>query len=191
MTVDNAANMLDTVRVLSEDDTDNNNEYNTDNIIQSELVEVLLDEDEEGTLIHSAENSDLDFTITAIRCAAHTLQLAIYDFLKQEKISTITEKARKIVKKLRTPLLQSTLSVLSKKNAILDCTTRWNSTLDVLERLHELKEYCNEINDEDLKLPPIMWNKFFYLIVVLKPARVATKKLQTEQLLVGDLSEIW
>lgn len=106
-------------------------------------------------------------------------------------MSQIVEKARQIVKKLRTPLLKSTLSAMYGKNAILDCTTRWHSTLDMLERLFQLKTYCEQIEDTDLKLSEIMWSKISALIEVLKPARVASKRLQGEQLLLGDLYEIW
>lgn len=101
------------------------------------------------------------------------------------------EKVRKVVKKLRTPLLKSTLLAVRAKSAMLDCVTRWHSTFDMLQRLLELKEYCEQIKDNDLKLSESVWAKMIELINVLKPARIATKRLQSELLLLGDLYEIW
>ena len=83
------------------------------------------------------------------------------------------EKVRKVVKKLRTPLLKSTLLAVHAKSAILDCVTRWHSTFDMLQRLLELKEYCEQIKDNDLKLSESVWAKMIELINVLKPARIA------------------
>lgn len=42
-------------------------------------------------------------SITSIKCAAHSLQLAVKDFLQQIDSMNIIDKARKIVKVLRTP----------------------------------------------------------------------------------------
>ena len=133
----------------------------------------------------------MPLSITAVRCAAHTLQLSICDFLKKGEVVEIVEKARTIVKKLRTPILKSTLMAMFEKNVILDCSTIWNSTVHMLERLYEIKEYCDKIDDTDLKLLPITWSTINELIEVLTSAKFATKKLQSEQLLIGDLYEIW
>lgn len=103
VTVDNAANMLKTVRVLSDEDEQNNIEDSdsidsADIITESELIEVLINQEERDTCLDDIETSEFlnetDFTITAVRCAAHTLQLAICDFLKKKK------KCHKLWKKL-------------------------------------------------------------------------------------------
>ncbi len=47
--------------------------------------------------------SGSDFAISPIRCAAHTLQLAIKDALKKSQLTVTIENARRVSIKLRTP----------------------------------------------------------------------------------------
>lgn len=50
--------------------------------------------------------------LQGIRCAAHTLQLAIFDSIKKDQeVETIISMARAVVKKLRTPTLTLLLNV--------------------------------------------------------------------------------
>lgn len=200
VTVDNAANMLKTMRILNENENDINDDEIQDNIddniIGSEIADVLLTNNEIINLNSEEENNNESlspsvFTTRTLRCAAHTLQLAMNDLLKGRKVAEIVDRARQVVKKLRTPLIKSALLALYDKNAILDCTTRWHSSVDMLERLVQLKDYCNQLDDKDLKLPSALWTKIDTLLSVLKPAKLATKRLQSEQLILGDVYEIW
>jgi len=60
--------------------------------------------------------------ITGVRCAAHTLQLAINDAI--EVFKQDIEKIRTYVKHLRTPTLRSLLSLKGLGIPSLDCPTR-------------------------------------------------------------------
>lgn len=79
------------------------------------------------------------------------LQLAIEDALKNEpSIGKLISKARTIVKPLRTQTCcekKNTKNVEERKiqKPIIDCSTRWGSTFDMLKRLLELKEFCTEM----------------------------------------------
>ncbi|CAI6358357.1 unnamed protein product [Macrosiphum euphorbiae] len=44
-----------------------------------------------------------------IRCSAHTIQLSVFDGLITTNLKVILEKARKVVKKLRTPTVSNML----------------------------------------------------------------------------------
>ncbi|CAG7823737.1 unnamed protein product, partial [Allacma fusca] len=59
------------------------------------------------------EHDEFDkFTIPwlkTMRCAAHALQLAVWDFIKARNIQAIIVKARWLVRKLRTPTLRYVL----------------------------------------------------------------------------------
>lgn len=140
-------------------------------------------------------NEDMDaerlkYPVRSVRCAAHTLQLAVSDVLKDEDNETIISKAREICKKLRAPGIKSILKATHKKKPIIDCPTRWNSTLDMLERLVDLKECCNDKN-KDLYLDSQTWLKIEELVRSLMPARIATKIMQKEQIVIGDFYRTW
>lgn len=64
----------------------------------------------------------LNFYVIGIRCAAHTLQLAIQDALNSNSVShkmALLDKIRRTVKKLRTPVLSFILKSFSKLNQFL------------------------------------------------------------------------
>ena len=60
----------------------------------------------------------------------------------------------------------------------------------MLERLGELKECCDAKN-KDQYLSPQTWIEIGDIVRCLLPARIATKKLQQEQLLIGDFYRTW
>lgn len=76
----------------------------------------------------------------------HTLQLAITDVLKNKKTTENITETREVCKKLRLPVVRSVLRAVNKKKPILDCPTRWNSAVDMLQRLLDLKECCEDKN---------------------------------------------
>lgn len=80
ITSDNGRNMIKAVHLL------NDNEENENSLDPWPLI----------------ENITLG-SVVSIRCAAHTLQLAIHDTIKSEALSTLIEKARKAIKLMRTP----------------------------------------------------------------------------------------
>lgn len=68
----------------------------------------FLNEDPESVLNSDLENEELMgdieiFSIKSIRCAAHSMQLAVKDFLNVDARNDIVTIARKLVKTLRTP----------------------------------------------------------------------------------------
>lgn len=80
ITTDNGRNMVKAVQILRDDESE---EDETD-------LWPILDELKLGPVL-------------SVRCAAHTLQLAIYDVLKDAKLSELIETVRDVVKILRTP----------------------------------------------------------------------------------------
>ena len=62
-----------------------------------------------------------------MRCAVHTLQLAIHDGLKKTAYGVIA-KLRNVAKEAQSPKIKEQLRRRSKKVALLDQETRWGST---------------------------------------------------------------
>lgn len=63
----------------------------------------------------------------------------------------------------------------------------------MLERLLKLKPFCerHSSNYPDLKLTEFEWAEIVDLTEALKPAKVLTKQLQAEQLVLGDFFGDW
>lgn len=76
---------------------------------------------------------------------------------------------------------------------ILDVPTRWNSAFNMLERLIDLKDFCNEMEDEnpDVKIMEIAWDSMKTLCASLKPLSEATIKMQAERLTYSEFYGIW
>ncbi|KYN19991.1 hypothetical protein ALC57_07762 [Trachymyrmex cornetzi] len=114
--------------------------------------------------IHFQSRITSKYSIKSVRCALHTLQLAIADVLKNKEVTQTIEDARRVCKK---------------------------STVDMIERLIELQPCCDESTNRDLYLAPKTWNKLKSIVDSLIPARIARKKLQQQHLIISDLYHVW
>ena len=76
----------------------------------------------------SALSEMMDFsTTTHMRCAVHTLQLAIRDSLKEKLVDRLVSKVRHVAITARTPKIDAILKRKLKKGAIIDQATRWGT----------------------------------------------------------------
>jgi len=208
-TSDNGANMVKAGNVLAnfqctannlepevDDDYDNEDDL-VDNYNENELLNnnnnYLTNELLDNIDIEIGHISDSGF-VNSIRCAEHTLQLAIMDFLKIfESKRNILKKSAAVVKKLRNP---SILALIKKENLnkpILHCVTRWDSTYKMLNRLLNLKDFCTNLHDSipQLKLSSTDWISIQNLVNILEPAHEATASLQQQQISMSDFFQIW
>lgn len=113
---------------------------NADSDSDEELDSILNDEEDYETLIEHLKNDYATHTITVngIKCAAHTLQLAVRDAMmdKQLNIGLVIDLCREVCKSLRK---QSYLYLLEENNISvksprLDCKTRWSSTYNMVRK---------------------------------------------------------
>lgn len=70
------------------------------------------------------DNSHL---LNGVRCAAHSLQLAVEDALKKTNVSATINNARTLAIKLRTPNMQILIKDLNINMPPLDCPTRFEN----------------------------------------------------------------
>jgi hypothetical protein len=122
--------------------------------------------------------------------------LAVEDALKKSNaVSHLISKARNLTKKLRTQTLLYLLRKQNLKKPVIDCPTRWCSTLNMLESLLLLKNYCNELAvtkfQNFVTLKDDEWLKIEEICAALQPSKICTKKLQTEQLTLSEFFGIW
>lgn len=99
-----------------------------------ELNEILNDDDDFFSLIQALKNEFASNTLTVngVKCAAHTLQLAINDALKDKRldVNKMIKLCRLVCKTLRKMSYQYILEEngIGTKSPRMDCITRWSST---------------------------------------------------------------
>ncbi|XP_075978168.1 uncharacterized protein LOC142986533 [Anticarsia gemmatalis] len=130
-----------------------------------------------------------EYTIGLVRCAAHTLQLALQDASNNFNVRNLISECREVVRRLRTPQFVRILRQQNKPIPKLDCATRWHSAIDMAQSLITLKEIC--LTNERLYLPSATWVSIEDFVTSMTPAKILTKKLQEEQLTVGDFYLEW
>lgn len=216
ITTDNGANMIKLSKLMNESCLGTNTSESDDVQAGPSSVEANesnnLCEDFNSEYNYDDETSELEHTFTnqvttvlreqfmnagessgheigIVRCAAHTLQLALLDACKDETTCSLITSGREVVRRLRTPQFVRLLRQNYKNVPKLDCTTRWHSTIDMVESLLSLREICS--TDERLQLPDSTWEALSEFVRCLMPARELTKKLQEEQLTVGDFYIAW
>lgn len=200
ITTDNGSNMLKMVKLLQKENinVDDEKEDESSDEIDDVTEDINVDINENLSLQHTIDelqdsllSSDQFSLITQVRCAAHTLQLAVNDALKIP-MSCIA-KARQICKKLRTSTFIPLLQKFNLKKPVIDCPTRWSSTYDMLQRLIELRSFCIDFapSTKDLHLSVNEWESIKSVVLSLKPAKEATLFLQRSQITIGDFYGIW
>lgn len=186
-TTDNGANVIKTSKLLRELQEDHNT-YDSSDVESCEEPYYTDDLDDAETFaLEENIHASLASVLSVVRCAAHTIQLAAYDVLKV--IKPQVDDCRYLVKKLRT---SARTGGITFKMPVLDNTTRWNSTYEMLKSLINAKDHINAIHLEDLDIQPdINWSFIEDFVLAFDPLANCTKQLQSEQYVVGDFYRDW
>ncbi|EDW18000.2 uncharacterized protein Dmoj_GI12344, isoform A [Drosophila mojavensis] len=171
VTSDNGRNMVKTVKILNDD-----------------MEEPFFEDDTEAENWMGKLDEVSLANIHLVRCAAHTLQLCVYDVNKLNKISQQIDICRKLCKTLRTETMSRILIEHNKNIPSLDVVTSWNSTYLMLKQLIELKEFLATkccINTD------IEWDWVETYVEAFKDAYDATIKLQEKHLVYSEFFIIW
>lgn len=128
------ADFLDEIDAQKPDESDTiPNQRDVDQQSQEEPIDI-------DELLRQLEEifSDVGLKISGIRCAAHTLQLAVIGALSTKNYKLLIRLCREVCKELRK---QTTHAVLKANNIpfkipSIDCLTRWNSTYKMVSILN-------------------------------------------------------
>lgn len=124
-----------------------------------------------------------------MRCAAHTVNLAIKDVVKQTSCEADLKKVRLLVRKSKGIVFRPIFKMKSLPVPVLDCETRWGTTAMMVESVLRLVDIVPELQavdpsfvvDEEL----IKFAEQFS--TAFKPMVQLLKKLQYADLTVGDM----
>jgi hypothetical protein len=121
-----------------------------------------VDDDSDEILDTEHENQfDLPVQVPYLRmpCMAHTLQLIIK--LAYVHYDAVLSKTRRLVAKLRkSSVAVEKLMKKCGKSVVTDCTTRWNSTYQMIKRLLVIKNDINYVLSEMGK-----YNRLFHQLL--------------------------
>ncbi|XP_035798322.2 E3 SUMO-protein ligase ZBED1-like isoform X2 [Amphiprion ocellaris] len=116
-------------------------------------------------------------------CLAHTLQLTLKDAMKHPSADSLIVKARKLVHAIRkSSVANEELIKRCGKTLVRDCSTRWNSTYDMLKRLLDIRAELNQLLEE-LGMDTLLasdWAKMENLIKLFEPFPIHTDQLQSD-----------
>lgn len=133
--------------------------------------------------------------MTAIRCAAHTVQLVVNTALNETDFAKkLINKCRRIVRSLLNPNIFNLIQQQNLRKPIIDCLTRWSSTYYMLERLLELKDFYKSMiafMPSNCKMNDADWQAMEMILSILKLFEVLTKKLQAVKFTVSDFFAAW
>ena len=105
-------------------------------------------------------------------CLANTLQLTLKDAMKYPGVYSTIMKARQLVHAAQKSSVANKQMVRRcGKTLIQDCSTRWNSTLDMIKRRLEMKGELNQVL-EDLDMDTLLrsdWAKLDNLLKLFEP----------------------
>lgn len=149
---DNGSNMIKAIRIVQLEHTKAAEVSNSagEEVEEEEEVEEGT-EDLEGGVGLGEEGEELilppSVLFRRMPCLAHTLQLIIKPVYLH--YDTLLTKTRKLVSRLRKSSVAIELLVAKcGKSVITDCTTRWNSTHQMVKRLLLIKTSVNEVLNE-------------------------------------------
>ena len=151
-TIDSAANMTKAIDDFIEALGEKIQEHKED-LVEAESDSILLekiDENAEKVENYDAEDElaepffDITLPATRIHCAVHKLQLGVNDLLRKSQLSRVDAIAQKLTAKLRTPTARLMLKRDNLKTPKMFQETRWSSTMNMLDRLLELKDFCEQ-----------------------------------------------
>ncbi|XP_055542362.1 uncharacterized protein LOC129728026 [Wyeomyia smithii] len=114
------------------------------------------------------------------RCAAHTVQLPVYDVLKTKSLSRFLTNARKLVKIMRCqPYVNSFKLDQCRNLPFMDGDTRWGSAYLLINRLQDEKDFIISL------LPPQLlksfntkfWQRVDQFVLAAKPVYILTERI--------------
>lgn len=173
LTTDNGSNVLKTAELVRQD--------------AGLMPEDPEDEDEEDAEEVTIEIDSADGGVVSVRCAAHTLQLAINDILRNKYVALLQD-IRRIVRKTHAPSMRIAFVNAKAPLPKLDCLTRWGSTLAMILSVIRVRVTLDSfaLANPALQLTNEDWEAAEMIAKCLKPPEDLSLKLQQRNITAGE-----
>ena len=167
------------------DDQDEDFELQSDEEIDDDMDDDDMNGDDPEEL--SKELRDLEYELSTqicvtVRCVCHTLQLAVYDVMKNYK--SYFNVIRRFVKNLRKSTHNDLFNHAAINKPPKDVCTRWSSTYNMIKCIVEHQEFYRGLSVKTLKLKDKYWEFMVEYVKAFEPISVATKIFQEKQLFI-------
>ncbi|XP_062549894.1 uncharacterized protein LOC134214559 [Armigeres subalbatus] len=191
VTTDNGANMIAAIKELKTC-------LSKQLIDGEEASKICLDDDDDESANNETdmallENLIMEFRnqLSLVRCAVHTLQLAVGDVIKKNdaNIARIT----KVVKETRKTKYTLYFEHKNASKAPLWCITRWGGRYEMINSIVSQEFFYKEIGQEhkELELFEGDWNYMKHFVAAFKPVYELTKKMQEKHCSLNDFYISW
>ncbi|XP_055610540.1 uncharacterized protein LOC129757363 [Uranotaenia lowii] len=181
-TCDNGANMLAAIKALDQ------------NLQLVESERQPLDDDDSFECINDDLYDELikefESRICLVRCAAHTLQLAVTDVIKHTdiRIRSITN----VVKNCRKIAYRDSFHMHNVPIPPMYSKTRWGGVYEMIFNLFEHESFYKDLGDQFKELDLSEHRDFIHEYEnALKPLYISTKEMQAKHLSLGDFYIQW
>lgn len=199
VTVDNGANMIKAVELLKKEIKELLKQNDTNQpFLNSSNNEIVHENGENDESIYTTDDENLNDDVlvgvlNAVRCSAHTLQLAANDAIKNENIKPLIDEIRSAIKNMRSVTHKEYFLCNPNKKPIMDVVTRWGSTYEMLHSLQTVKDFYKLFfeNNSSIKFNDNNWDFIDKFCAAFQPVYIATKELQEAELAVGDFYKSW
>lgn len=117
--------------------------------------------------------------LTSTRCAAHMMQLAVHDALKQPEVNAVIEVAGSVTKKLQKLILCAFAKQWYRKRPVLDVEVRWMSIRGMLTSVLPIRGLTEELGLAmlGLCLDNKVWGTICEVKVSRQPLKLVTPQL--------------
>lgn len=88
--------------------------------------------------------------VNSVRFATHTLQLAVYDVIKNE--SSKLKQVRELVKQFKKNPYRNAFSAQKRRKPFLDVPTRWNSCYEMVNCLFSQKQFIVDLISDNIEI---------------------------------------
>nr|XP_029721843.1 uncharacterized protein LOC115263054 [Aedes albopictus] len=183
VTCDNGANMMAAVKQLQK-------QYVVEHPSLESYDDVAEDVDEAGERLIEDLMEELQKSVSLVRCAVHTMQLAVTDVVKAtdaniKEITTIAKSTRKIAYKAMFDYNKVSVPPLYSR-------TRWNGVYKMLNYFKQHEEFYKDIGRQYPELDLTNhWNYINEYVSAFEPVFVCTNKMQAKHVSLSDFYVHW